>query len=104
MIRNIQSLGFLSKLHDELIPNQILGTNYIFIKWMPNGGLQFRINQSQKKSIPAEVLMMAYHIHTRNNRISRPVLINQHWICANGYSDWCFVEVINYLLENHNIN
>jgi hypothetical protein len=104
MIRNIQGLRFLSKLHDELIPNQFLGTKYIFIKWMPNGGLQFRINQSQQKSIPAEVLIIAYHIHTRNNRISSPVLTNQQWICANGYSDWCFVEVINYLLENHNIN
>ncbi len=103
-MRNIVGVRFLSILHSELIPNQILGSNYIFIKWMPNGGLQFKINESQQKSIPAEMLMMAYHIHMRNNRISSPVLINQQWICANGHSDWCFVEVINYLLENYEIN
>jgi hypothetical protein len=103
-MRSIAGLRFLSILHNELMPNQILGSNYIFLKWMPNGGLQFKINQSQKKSIPAEMLMIAYHIHIRNNRISSPVLINQQWIFANGHSDWCFVEVINYLLENYNTN
>jgi len=103
MINRIDGIRFLSLLRNELIPNQLLGNRYHFIKWMPNGGLQFRINASQQKSIPAELLMLAYHIHRRNNRISSPIAINQQWICANGHSDWCFVEVINYLLENYDV-
>jgi hypothetical protein len=102
-MENIEGFRFLSILQNELVPNQILGSNYIFIKWMQNGGLQFRINESQQKSIPAEMLMLAFHIHRRNNRISNPILINQQWICSNGHSDWCFVEIINYLLENYTI-
>jgi hypothetical protein len=100
-MQNIEGFRFLSILHNELTPNQILGSNYIFIKWMPNGGLQFRINESQQKSIPAEILMLAFHIYRRNSRISNPILIDQQWINANGYSDWCSIVVINYLLENY---
>jgi hypothetical protein len=102
-MENIEGFRFLSILQNELVPNQLLGSNYIFIKWMENGGLQFRINESQQKSIPAEMLMLAFHIYRRNNRISNPILINQQWICSNGHSDWCFVEIINYLLENYTI-
>ena len=102
-MENIEGVRFLSFLRNELSPNQLLGNKYHFIKWMPNGGLQFRINESQQKSIPAELLMLAYHINIRNNRISNPIVINQQWICSNGHSDWCFVEVINYLLENYNV-
>ena len=93
-MQNIEGYRFLTTLREELIPNQLLGNKYTFLK--------FRINESQRKSIPAEILMIAYHVHRRNNRITNPVLINQQWICANGHSDWCFVEVIIHLLENYN--
>jgi hypothetical protein len=91
---------FLTILYNSLVPNQRIG-NYDFIKWLENGNLQFRINQNQKKSIPPELLMMAYHIHLRNSRIQEPVNINYQWLCANGYSDWCFSEVINFLLRQY---
>jgi hypothetical protein len=94
---------FLIHLHNSLIPNQLIG-NYNFIKWLRNGNLQFRINANQTKSIPPELIMLAYHIHFRNTRIQQPVNINQQWLCANGHSDWCFVEVINFLLNDYSHN
>ena len=48
--------------------------------------------------------MIAYHIHIRNNRINNPIIINQNWLKANGYSEWCFIEVIEYLLNNYDHN
>lgn len=94
---------FLTHLNNSLIPNQRIG-NYIFIKWLNNGNLQFRINANQTKSIPSELLMLGYHIHLRNARIQQPININQQWLCANGHSDWCFIEVINYLLNHYDHN
>lgn len=96
--------SFLLQLHNSLIPNQLLGTKYRFIKWMKNGGLQIQINTKQRKAIPAEILMMAYHIHKRNEQIRSPVPLNQKWLKSNGHSDWCFNEVILWLLENHDHN
>jgi hypothetical protein len=98
----MQSYYFILQLNNTLISNQPLGNNYQFIKWMPNGGLQFQINQNQRKTIPTEILMLAYHIDIRNNRINSPILINKKWLKSNGYSDWCFIEVISFLLENYN--
>ncbi len=99
----IKGYLFLLKLQKSLLPNQNIGGNYTFIKWMPNGGLQFRINKNQCKSIPAELLILAYHIHIRNNKIKHPISINYQWLYSNGYLDWCFVEVINHLLNNLSI-
>ena len=93
--------SFILELHNSLVPNQFLGNNFRFLKWMSNGGLQFQINTRQNKTIPAEILMIAYHINIRNNRINKPIIINQNWLKANGYSDWCFIEVIKYLLTNY---
>jgi hypothetical protein len=103
MINNIKGVCFIANLHNQLTPNQSLGNNYLFVKWMQNGGLQFQINTTQQKSIPAEVLILAYHIHERNNRVSQPIVINNQWLCANGHTDWCFAEVINFLLNNYSI-
>ena len=95
---------FFLNLRKSLIPNQQIG-DYQFTNWLDNGNLQFRINESQAKSIPAELLMLAYHINLRNARVQQPTSIDIHWLNANGHSDWCFVEVINYLIiqYNHNI-
>jgi hypothetical protein len=101
MIDNIQGIQFLLNLQNRLVPNQLLGDNYHFIKWMPNGGLQFRINANQQKSIPAEILILAHHIYRRNNRVTNPITINHQWLCSNGHTDWCFVEVLNFLLNNY---
>jgi hypothetical protein len=60
---------FLVKLHNSILPNQKIGDKYIFIKWMTHGGPQFQINNTQKKSIPPEIIIMAYHIHKRNKKI-----------------------------------
>jgi hypothetical protein len=93
--------SFLVKLQKSLFPNQLIGDNYHFDKWMPNGGLQFKINNTQRKTIPAEILMLAYHIHLRNNRVNTPTLLNQRWLRSNGHTEWCFIEVINWLLQNN---
>lgn len=95
---------FILKLHNSLIPNQLLGNNFRFVKWMRNGALQFEINTNQRKVIPTEILIIAYHIHIRNNRINTPIIINQNWLIANGHSEWCFIEVIVYLLNNFDHN
>ncbi len=100
----IKGYLFYMKLFGVLTAEQNIGGNYHFEKWMPNGGLNFRINYNQNKSIPAELLILAYHIHLRNSRIQQPININQQWLCANGYSDWCFVEVIKYLLTHFDHN
>jgi hypothetical protein len=92
---------FIQKLQKSLTPNQLLGNNFRFVKWMQNGGLQIQINADQRKAIPAEILMVAYRIKIRNNRIRTPIIINQKWLIANGFSDWCFIEVIEYLLNNY---
>ncbi len=93
----IEGYQFIIDLQNTLIPNQPIG-KYTFIKWMSNGGLQFRINQSQKKSIPAELLALAYHIKNRNTKIKHKVILDQKWLATNGYTDWCFIEVINFIV------
>ncbi len=103
-MKKISGIQFLELLISQLVPGQLLGNKYHFIKWMPNGGLQFQINPTQQKSIPAEILILANHIYQRNNRVSNPIEINNQWLCANGHSDRCFVEVINYLLVNYDSN
>lgn len=100
----IKGYLFYLNLCKSLTVNQNIGENYHFQKWMPNGGLQFRINDKQYKSIPAELLILAYHINLRNIRVQQPININHQWLCANGHSDWCFVAVINYLLNHYNHN
>lgn len=95
---------FLLQLHNSLLPNQLLGNKFRFVKWMRNRGLQIQINTNQRKTIPAEILMIAYHIKIRNNRVNTPIIINQNWLLANGHSDWCFIEVIEYLLNNFSHN
>ena len=77
MMENIEGVRFLSFLRNELSPNHLLGYKYHFIKWMPTGGIQIRINESQQKAIHAVLLMLAYHINIRNNRLSNPIVINQ---------------------------
>ena len=97
----IPAYSFLLHLHNSLSPNQPIGNHYHFSKWMPNGSLQFRINNKQEKSIPAALLVMAYHIHVRNSRINRQILLDRNWLNSNGYTDWCFEEVINYLINHY---
>jgi hypothetical protein len=48
--------------------------DYKFIKWMRNGGLQFRINAEQAKTIPAELIVMAYRARERG------VSIDVQWV------------------------
>ncbi len=95
---------FLVKLHNSILPNQKIGDKYIFIKWMTHGGPQFQINNTQKKSIPPEIIIMAYHIHKRNKKIKTKININQDWLKANGYSDWCFIDVLQCLVNTYEIN
>ena len=38
---------FLLQLHNSIYPTQLIGSKYIFIKWVGEGGLQFEINKSQ---------------------------------------------------------
>ena len=100
------TLGYRYLLHlrNSLTPNQQIGCKYHFVKWLRNGNLQFRINENQNKSIPAELIMLAYHIHVRNARIERPIIINIQWLRSNGHTDWCFINVLNCLLNNYSIN
>lgn len=95
----IKGYEFILHLQTVLLPEQSIG-KYHFVKWMNNGGLQFRINKTQLKTIPAELLALSFFITLRNRKIKNKVIINKKWIIANGYSDWCFVEVINVLINN----
>jgi hypothetical protein len=78
----INSYSFLMRLHNSLSPNQNLGGDYYFTKWLNNGNLQFIINNNQKKSIPPEIIMMAYHIHKRNKKIKTKIDTDQYWLKA----------------------
>jgi hypothetical protein len=95
--------SFLIRLHNSLSPNQNIGGDYFFTKWMKHGGLQFKINDNQKKTIPPEIIVMAYHIHKRNKKIKAKINIDQLWLKANGYSDWCFIKVLQYLVKTYEI-
>jgi hypothetical protein len=95
---------FLLELHNSITPNQNLGGEYQFIKWLSNGGLQFKINDKQKKSIPPEVIVIAYHIHKRNKKIKSKIIFNQVWLKSIGHSDWCFISVLNYLIKTYDKN
>jgi hypothetical protein len=97
------SYSFLIKLHNSLSPNQNLGGDYYFTKWMKYGELQFKINEKQKKSIPPEIIVLAYHIHKRNKKIKNKIKIDQSWLKANGYSDWCFIKVLQFLVNTYEI-
>jgi len=99
----MEGYSFILQLHNSLIPNQLLGNNFRFVKWMRNGGLQFKISANQRKTIPVEILMLAYHIYSRNKRIKRKVLLNVNWLKANGYSDWCFIDVLKFLVKTYKI-
>jgi hypothetical protein len=99
----IKGYFFLLQLHNSLYPNQRIGGKYIFVKWMGDGGLQFEINKRQRKSIPPEIIILAFHIHNRNKKTRKKININQEWLKANGYSDWCFIDVLQYLLKTYDI-
>ena len=68
MINNIESLVFLNKLKNELIPNQLLGKKYRFIKWMPNNGLQFMIN-AKAAVLSKPPLFSCLYVSIISNRI-----------------------------------
>lgn len=99
----IKGYKFILYLHNVLIPNQQLG-KYSFIKWMPYGGLQFRINENQSKTIPAELIALAFQIKIRNLKIKNKVVLNQNWLRANGHTDLCFIEVITVLIGTYGKN
>lgn len=88
---------FYLKLKGILKSGDKIGTksNYRFNKWMKNGGLQFAINSKQNKTIPSEIIIAAYHVKNRD------VEINQKWLEANGHTDWCFPEVLNFIIEKY---
>jgi hypothetical protein len=97
--------GFFHKrLYESITPNENIGGDFYFIKWMKNGGLQFKINDKQKKSIPPEIIIMAYHIHKRNKKIKSKIDINRDWLKVNGYSEWCFIEVLKYLVDAYKMS
>jgi hypothetical protein len=95
--------SFLIRLHNSLSPNQNTGGDYHFTKWMKHVELQFKINGNQKKSIPPEIIVMAYHIHKRNKKINTKINIVHSWLKANGYSNWCFIKVLKYLVKTYEI-
>ena len=65
----MNGIDFYDFLKKNIQLNAQLG-NYTFKKWLKNGNLQFEINPNQKKSIPPELIMMAYHIKKRNDKIN----------------------------------
>ena len=96
----MNGIEFYKTLKTGLQPNDYVG-EYKFVKWLKNGNLQFEINKKQKKSIPSELIMLAFHIRKRNKKIKNKVEINQKLIKITGHSDWCFLEVILFLLDNY---
>ena len=77
---------------------------YEFIRWLENGNLQVRINEDNSKSIPAEIIIAAAYARNRTVGNNPPIVINDNWIINNGQDNWCFDNVINYLLDTYNSN
>jgi len=96
----MDGVKFYYFLKETLLRGQYLG-KYKFIKWLKNGNLQFEINEKQKKSIPPELIIMARHIKKRNDKNKYEVRIDYSWLVHNGHTDWCFVSVINHLVETY---
>lgn len=94
----MNGIDFYDFLKKDIQPNAKLG-KYTFKKWLKNGNLQFEINSKQKKSIPPELIMIAYHLKKRNDKLKYEVSIDYRWLVTNGHTDWCFIEVINYLVN-----
>ena len=77
---------------------------YEFIRWLENGNLQVRINENNSKSIPAEIIIAASYARNRTVGDNPTIIINNNWIINNGQDNWCFENVINYLLDMYNSN
>ena len=94
------TIEFYEFLKRELKKETYLG-KYKFVQWLKNGNLQFEINERQKKSIPPELIMLAYHIKKRNNKTKFEIKIDYVWLVNNGHTDWCFIDVINFLISTY---
>jgi hypothetical protein len=96
-------IDFYFHLRNSIPQDEALSENgrYKFVKWMKNGGLQFYISENQKKTIPPEILIVAYYAKGRKVGNLPPIRIDYDWVRQNGQDNYCFSEVINYLIEKY---
>jgi hypothetical protein len=99
----MNGIYFYFKLRVILQHGEIIGiTNrYSFIRWMENGNLEFAINENQKKSIPAEIIIAAFYARGRRVGQNPPIIIDDGWVIRVGQDNWCFDEVLNALINNY---
>lgn len=102
----MSGIDFYFHMRESILANQQLSEDgkYKFVRWMKNGGLQFSINETQKKTIPSEILIIAFYANGRRVGNHPPIRIDNDWIRQNGQDNYCFSEVINYLLSNYGIH